>query len=218
MIDLPNVDLIIIDCIREHDALEILEHCSNMINFGGLKLFTDKKVKCNFADIIQIETIDTIQKYSDFCLKLNNYIDNDFVLTIQRDGFILNPNLWDNNYLCFDYIGAPWRNFGQYSNDIGNGGFSLRSKYFLEYSASFKSTNGLPEDYFLNEINFDKAKKFDINYPDLNIALKFSVENFVPKVKNKLNLHNSFGFHGRHLIETLKMQKPELTQLLDRIN
>ena len=218
MINLPNVDLIIIDCIREHDALEILEHCSNMINFGGLKLFTDKKVKSNFAEIIKIKEIYNLQEYSNFCLTLNDYIKNDFVLLIQRDGFIINSHLWDDNFLCFDYIGAPWTNFGNYINDIGNGGFSLRSKYYLEYAASFKSTNGQPEDYFLNEINFDKAKKFDINYPDLNIALKFSVENFVPKIKNKLNLHNSFGFHGRHLIETLKMQKPELSQLLDRIN
>lgn len=218
MKNLNNVDLIIIDCIREHDALEILEHCSNMINFGGLKLFTDKKVKSNFAEIIKIKEIYNLQEYSNFCLTLNDYIKNDFVLLIQRDGFIINSHLWDDNFLCFDYIGAPWTNYGNYINDIGNGGFSLRSKYYLEYAASFKSTNGQPEDYFLNEINFDKAKKFDINYPDLNIALKFSVENFVPKINNKLNLHNSFGFHGRHLIETLKMQKPELSQLLDRIN
>ncbi len=218
MKNLNNVDLIIIDCIREHDALDVLEHCSKMINFGGFKLFTDKKVKSNFAEIIKINKICNLQEYSNFCLTLNDFINNDFVLLIQRDGFIINSHLWDDNFLCFDYIGAPWYNVGNYMNDIGNGGFSLRSKYYLEYAASYKSTNGQSEDYFLNEINFDKSKRFNINYPDLNLASKFSVENFVPKLNNSKNFHNYFGFHGKHLIESLKKQKPELAQLLDKIN
>ena len=83
-------------------------------------------------------------------MNLNNYIDSDFVLIIQDDGHIVNPHLWDNEFLNYDYIGAPWPNnkkwknrFSKYDekvssniirnfnlNNIGNGGFSLRSKNF----------------------------------------------------------------------------------------
>ena len=33
-------------------------------------------------------------------------------------------------------------------NQVGNGGFSLRSKKFLEYSASFNDCNNIDEDIF----------------------------------------------------------------------
>ena len=217
MLNLPHVDIIIIDCIKHNESIEILEFCSKNINFGSAKFFTDKKIKSDNIEIIKIKKIGSIQDYSNFCLKLNNYIDNDYVLIIQRDGFIINPHLWDNNFLCFDYIGAPWTNFGNYKNDIGNGGFSLRSKYFLEYSSKYQTTLSNPEDYFLNEINYDSAISFGINYAPLDLSYKFSVENFIPKLKNKLNLHHSFGFHGKHLINSLKIQKPELSEMLDRI-
>jgi hypothetical protein len=42
--------------------------------------------------VIKIENIDTIEKYSDFCLKLSDYLDNDYVLLVQNDGFIVNPD------------------------------------------------------------------------------------------------------------------------------
>lgn len=219
MHDLKNVDLIIIDCLRHEHSIEILKHCQSFFNFGSTKFFTDKKIKVDDSiELIKIDSISSFNDYSNFCLKLNDYISNDFVLTIQRDGFIINPKLWDDNFLYFDYLGAPWTNFDNYKNDIGNGGFSLRSKYFLEYSSKFKNTQGHPEDYFLNEINYKNAMTFGINYPNIDLALKFSVENFVPKINNKLDLHKSFGFHGKHLLHVLKMQKPDLIDLIDRIN
>ena len=30
------------------------------------------------------------------------------MLIVQDDGFIINKNLWDEEFLSYDYIGAPW--------------------------------------------------------------------------------------------------------------
>jgi hypothetical protein len=52
---------------------------------------------------------------------------------------IVRPELWSNDFLEYDYIGAPWMySDTSYITDegehvpVGNGGFCLRSKKFLE--------------------------------------------------------------------------------------
>ena len=40
-------------------------------------------------------------------MNLKQHSDNDFVMVIQEDGHIVNPNLWDDEFLKYDYIGAP---------------------------------------------------------------------------------------------------------------
>lgn len=40
--------------------------------------------------------------------ELNKYIETDYVLIVQYDGFILNPKAWMDEFLEYDYIGAPW--------------------------------------------------------------------------------------------------------------
>ena len=35
-----------------------------------------------------------------------NMLITDFVLTIQHDGFILNPDAWRDDFFDYDYIGA----------------------------------------------------------------------------------------------------------------
>ena len=41
-------------------------------------------------------------------LKIGEYIESDFALVVQDDGHIVNPNNWSDEFLAYDYIGAPW--------------------------------------------------------------------------------------------------------------
>ena len=59
---------------------------------------------------------------------------------------------------------------------MGNGGFSLRSKKFLEYSSQFKECGLFAEDIFLTVLNYDLAIKNNINFPDVELAYSFSAE------------------------------------------
>ncbi len=40
--------------------------------------------------------------------RINSYVATPFALVIQYDGFILNPDAWRDEFLDYDYIGAPW--------------------------------------------------------------------------------------------------------------
>ena len=39
---------------------------------------------------------------------LCQYVQSEFVLVIQWDGYVLNPDVWDDGFLEYDYIGACW--------------------------------------------------------------------------------------------------------------
>ena len=65
------------------------------------------------------------------------YVDTPFALVCQHDGFILNKNAWNDEWLKNDYIGCHsncWSGWGE-NGQGGNGGFSLRSKRLMEFGS-----------------------------------------------------------------------------------
>jgi hypothetical protein len=155
-------------------------------------------------------------EYNKFCInglyKIIKDYDFDYCLIIQEDGFIVNPSLWDDSFLNYDYIGAPWLRYSNdnseefwwlYSNSekyrVGNGGFSLRSRKFLEESSYIEyHPESTHEDVYLCRFHGDYLKNKGIKFANLQIAAKFSLE-----TKNDLcdDLNLTFGFHGKHLLE-----------------
>ena len=216
-------DLITVNCNNIEAGKKALEYSSKSIEFNNIYFFTDKNINGNFEPV-KISKISGVSEYNSFMLKLNEFITSPFVLVIQDDGHIINPNLWDDNFLNYDYIGAPWPNDQKWNrrwekygeeicnkiqkhstyNQIGNGGFSLRSKKFLEYSSIFDSTGVLGEDIFLTLYNFDLAKDNNINFPSVDLAKKFSYETplkgtIISKEKKNQYFDKSkhFGWHGK---------------------
>lgn len=169
---------------------QVLEHCMKVFPY--------------FDDFIFKQDIDNLLDYNKFMVEgLNDFIKTDFVLTVQPDGFILHPNLWKNRFLNFDYIGAPW----PWHGTCGNGGFSLRSKKFLDLSSKLKYTPDhqqykmCPEDNFLclEKYNRNYFIKNDVKFADVETALEFSFEHPVFMYPNH-SILQSFGFHGKHLV------------------
>jgi hypothetical protein len=71
----------------------------------------------------------TFEGYQRFCLReLAAYVVTPHVLTIQTDGWLLRPELFNAKWLDFDYIGAPWREaYFTGRSRVGNSGCCLRS-------------------------------------------------------------------------------------------
>ena len=104
---LPNVTLFGLDCVDIKRLIQASDICQLGFKFGSVRLLTS--IPSNHQNIVHIESVTNIDAYSNFVVhKLNSYIDTDFVLLIQYDGFILNPSAWQAEYLKYDYIGAPW--------------------------------------------------------------------------------------------------------------
>lgn len=212
--NINNTTICCIDTKNKIEALLAFDKSIENIRFESYKFFTDDisdyKVQrfhnlsgINF-EIIKIPTIKNKADYSKFCLiELGKYIDSDFCLTIQHDGYIINPQCWKEEFLNFDYIGAPWpKNWG-YRNRVGNGGFCLKSKKFLNVSYNtFKDFNfqenlkrdkndiSVNEDFLSCNIYYDQFLMSGIKYADLETASYFSIEHPIAEMKEK-----TFGFH-----------------------
>lgn len=132
-----------------NQTIKALHTCMGFAEFKEVKFVTslsviDQVSKSLLEDGIICQEpsipISSMKDYSKFMIyHLNEYINTDFVITIQHDGFIINPNAWTDDFLNYDYIGAPWpwrehafvTPFNEHIS-VGNGGFSLRSKKLLE--------------------------------------------------------------------------------------
>lgn len=126
-LQLPTVTLICCDCVDARRAVNVLEHCKNLCDFGAVKLLTSIPVQ--YPHRVKIMPLNSLVAYSIFMLtNIYQYIETEHVLIVQRDGWILNPQSFKQEWLSLDWI-SPL--FVQYDR-CGSGGFSLRSKRLME--------------------------------------------------------------------------------------
>ncbi len=143
-------------------------------------------------EIVKIDKISSKAEYSEFVIKkLFFFIETDFVLICQHDGYVLDGNSWDDRYLDYDYIGAPWLESDGYN--VGNGGFSLRSKklqYILGTDEFIQSHHSAEDVTICRLYRPYLEEKYGIKFAPEELADKFSFELREPCQK-------TFGFHGK---------------------
>jgi hypothetical protein len=154
------------------------------------------KMAKEISNKINIFILDTeIKKVSDYnklLLKKSfwKYINAKKVLILQEDSLIFRKGV--EEYLKYDYIGAPWGDdHGKKSSlGFGNGGFSIRNvklSYKLlhkDYKNKIKFKSRINEDIYFS-IGFSKF--FNENLPTLEIAKEFSIEHL--KSENPIGGH-----------------------------
>jgi hypothetical protein len=218
--ELKNVTLLGIDCVDIKRLRLAISICQNNFEFAEVKILTSLDV-ANKENVVKIKAINSTEEYSNFIINdLWQYVDTPHVLLVQYDGFILNSEAWADEYLDYDYIGAPWlvadwsvTNFsfpqelvGKFV--VGNGGFSLRSKRMLILTSQLSKTGKIaklhPEDVSLcvwyRKLLEDKGIKF----APIELAKKFSFES-----EDKINYFwdEQFGFHGLKWTDISKWSK-----------
>lgn len=132
MLNLPDVTIILLTNRDWPGAKNALDKSCEKINFGGAKIIWDEK--CN-----------SIEKWNEKMIKeLPRYIDTSHALIIHQDGYVINPELWNPEWLSLDFIGAPWplpNDDYSYRDEkgeivrVGNS-VSLRSKKLMDLVAT----------------------------------------------------------------------------------
>ena len=197
---LPNVTLVAMATRNVEETLQALVYSYREIEFGSVKLLShftpfgmDDKV-----DFVRIEKIKSIDEWSyKIVYELHQHIETDFALLVHADGFVVNPSAWRNEFLDYDYIGAPWplpKDDFSYRDIHGNivrvgNSVSLRSKRLLELPTKLKFP-WEPDHGFFNEDGFICVKNkhiFEANgmqIAPLEVAKYFSHEAMIPEVRN----------------------------------
>ena len=110
-IKLPDVTLLAASSIEIDHTQDSLKISSYEIEFGAIKLICSERPKIHFSEIeyIEIPKIEKIDDYNKIMINdLWKYFDTSHCLIVQSDSFVVNPNEWTNEFLKYDYIGAPW--------------------------------------------------------------------------------------------------------------
>lgn len=230
---LSNIDLISINCVDPYESAYAINYCQKYAQFGKSILITNQDIDVDNIELHLIDKLDWYQ-YNDHVLKLIDHTNNDYVMLIQNDGHPLNFELWDDEYLNYDYIGAPWpyeeswinlqtkeqqpyirENFSK--NRVGNGGFCIRSRKFLEFSSQYSSCDGLGEDTFLCTRKYKEAIEFGIKFAPFELAVKFSYENPCVEFGTPWNQQvifdrsNHFGWHGKNFLNSHELMSIKYT-------
>ncbi|MBI5919125.1 MAG: hypothetical protein HY849_07120 [Nitrosomonadales bacterium] len=144
---------------------------------------------------IETQRFDSIDTYSEFVLKcIWPFIATEYILIVHWDGFIANPANWRDEFLDYDYIGAPWA----WANDdhkVGNGGFCIRSRKLLLACRDPKLQRrpdipyGGIEDIVICRLYREALENIGIRFAPIELAQAFSYETGEVTCQ-------PFGFHG----------------------
>jgi hypothetical protein len=211
-----------ISSLEEVDiGFEVINHCISEFKFNDIVVLFKvndidfskfKKIGCR---IVKDDLDSSYESYNFFMVnRLADHIKTDYVLTVQNDGFIINPSAWSDNNYNYDYIGAPWYNpVGKDDLRVGNGGFSLRSKKLIEackeISKHLDSKLIGNEDMFICQYSKEVLENtYGIKFAPVKLAAKFSVEWHTCPEQNHIipddfETFDTFGFHGRFYKELM---------------
>lgn len=193
MLELPDVTLVCVDTREPELALWALTRCAAQAAFGNLLLCTRPGVQASGGPpglrIVPVD-IDSIAAYSTFMLRgLADHVRTSHALVVQWDGLVRDALAWRDEFLSYDYIGAPWAReiSGQ---RVGNGGFSLRSRRLLEALRDPDLQPSHPEDVCICVHNRTLLQtRHALRFAPPEVAARFAYER-VPAAES------TFGFHG----------------------
>ena len=199
-LSLPTVTLCAVTSVNVPATIAALRACLKQVEFAECLLFTDEMIPSvdPAIKVIPIPRIRASHGYSEFLLgDFVDYLHTEHCLIVQWDGFVLDANQWRPEFLSYDYIGAPWPQFGD-EHDVGNGGFSLRSRKLLQACRDPKFQACHPEDLAICRNNRSLLEtKHGVRFADKSVAERFAFE-------RKATGRPTFGFHGIfNLIATL---------------
>lgn len=194
MLKLPEVTLIALSGIdyQTKENIEALKKSCDGVKWGAVKYIQQ-------GNITNIDSWNKAVIYD-----LYKYIDTDFAMFIHGDGYVINPSAWKDEFLAYDYIGAPWplpRDDYSYRTPqgeivrVGNS-VSLRSRRILAapqvldlpWKSYYGNTN---EDGFLCVHNRRPLEEVGIRFAPLEIAKFFSREHAIPENEDI----ETFAFH-----------------------
>lgn len=186
---LDTVTLVAVSTNNVEKTLKALKKTQEQIAFAKVKFFTDRDSIEGLPDdieLVKVPTFTSVNEHDDWFMKeLPKHIDTPHYLSVQWDGYVLNGSAWEDSWLQYDYIGAPWF----WNGKVGNGAMCLRSKKFGDEltQSQYVGTNGW--DFMICGEYREKLELAGLKFAPYDVARKFSVENEPYR--------NEFGWHGK---------------------
>jgi tetratricopeptide (TPR) repeat protein len=188
--EIPAVTLCCIDTNHPEGGVFSMRESMKRARFGGAVLFASRQVDAPGINVRVIPAFPSLEDYSRFIFSrtLIDAIGTTHVLMTHWDGWVLGGGRWREEFLEFDYIGAPWPWYAE--SRVGNGGFSLRSRRLLECVAELNPQRVHPEDEVISRDLRLELEGRGMRFADEETAWRFAME------WRGENRAAPFGFHG----------------------
>lgn len=190
--DLADVTLVAVTSVAIDPTVDALHASMRQAQFGRVLLLSDQPPPSPLDPAIEWRRIDRLASrldYSRFMLRqLAEHIATGHALCVQWDGFVLDGSRWDRRFLDYDYIGAPWPHFRD-GHNVGNGGFSLRSRRLLEACARLPFDGTASEDIVISRLCRPHLEELGMRFAPEDVAREFAYERTTATGRE-------FGFHG----------------------
>jgi len=200
-LQLPKVTLVAMTSVKVAETIKAMQYSMRGIEFADAILITHRKPfflpkEITYKHISKLTDIDHFNYKTVY--DMGDYIETDFALLVHYDGFVVNPDMWRDEFLDYDYIGSPWP-LPQEGDDttyrdiygnlcrVGNS-VSIRSKRLMDYPKK-ANVPWVGEKGYFNEDGFICCKirhlleAEGMKIAPLELAVHFGHENMIPEVK-----------------------------------
>ncbi len=119
-------------------------------------------------------------------------VQTEFFLLVHYDAWILDGSLWEQQFLDYDYMGAPW-----WYDDLNVGHGTLRSIRLMRFLAENRNRLPIehPEDNVLSRRYRPALEEEGFRWPTEQVASRFMLECTRPSLDSKhFMFHDVFNF------------------------
>lgn len=198
-LSLPQVTLCAASSVNLAATIRALEICMAQVDFADVLLCTDSASITKLGPVpapirvVQVAPMLSSAAYSSFILeKLVDHVQSSHCLVVQWDGHIIDAGRWTPDFLDHDYIGASWPQFDD-GHNVGNGGFSLRSRRLMQACRQPDFIAHHPEDLAIGRTNRAMLEARGLRFAPRQVADRFAAERAGEP-------DCSFGYHGVFLM------------------
>jgi hypothetical protein len=201
MTSLPMVSLIAYDNTDKPErTLRVMKYCQKYFTFGESILVSRlRPIRGVTNETIYLRPGEGYQAAMTFEFNVGVVVKTDYSLFVSHDGFILNPDKWNDQWLSYDFIGAPWPKtcVGDPRFRVGNTGFCLRSRKFMNLCILIGHgyNNQVPADVFACQTMRPLLEQgHGVKFAPIDVAADFSWELNIEEYPN--GRPDAFGFHS----------------------
>lgn len=209
---LPKVTLVAMTSVKVKETIKAMQYSMQGIDFAKSVLITHRKPlflpkEITYRHIDKLTDIDCFNYKTVY--DMGDYIDTEFALLVHYDGFVVHPEMWQDRFMEYDYVGSPWPlpragDTTTYRDIYGNlcrvgNSVSLRSKRLMDFPKKAQ-VPWVGENGYFNEDGFICCKirhlleAEGMQIAPLEVARYFGHENMIPEVQGI----TPFLFHKWH--------------------
>jgi Protein of unknown function (DUF5672) len=185
-------------CAIDHVAHPLtrlaLERSLKQVDFADVLILSDRDILPG-ARHVRTHAANKLAATRLLWTELPRHVKTERYLYIQWDSWVINSQAWSDQFLQYDYIGAPWPDHYLWPDgcdpgcNVGNGGFSIRSVALAQAVQAAAIPFYSPEDHAICITHRRALEQRGLKWPTYDVAERFSAELRWPD-------RTPFGFHG----------------------